>query len=326
MIKAIINFSDKKIDVGVLNNDLIFPNSSVIYEKIEIIIEKIKIYPSVFFNNEHIQATCLISPNEKNKKALGINCYAFAVGRVPSETKDPTFPEPGGSAIQEIRKDLLKKLPQEYKKLFNVIKIAKRAIARTRLNKLFNFLDRSQQVIYFKDNKKILSSIELFEILIKTSQTVQEFIKKYDVTMKELKYFICKKYAIHRSKMDPITMMNLFEMDGLIKVYPIAEEKKKILCNRVYKFGVFFIAAFCKKDSDYHLLRFFKDGWYERSGNLIKKFEGIKDIPLGEVEDIAKAFYSNKRYDFVGYFIVPENSTNVSDEFGRKFVFEHHKT
>ena len=134
--------------------------------------------------------------------------------------------------------------------------------------------------------------------------------------------------------MTPEIMTHLLKMDGLIKVYPSPPSFSLAQTKKINDFGTFFIATFCKKKDDYHFLRLFSDGWYERDGEYIKKFESRNldknRLPLGKSEEIAKKFYpppntkEQERKNFAGYFLVPLSAT-VCDKYGKKFNIESHK-
>jgi len=87
-----------------------------------------------------------------------------------------------------------------------------------------------------------------------------------------------------------------------------------------------FLAAFVNPKSDYHFMRYFKDGWYERSGDQIRKRpDAPKDIPFPKDDvEMRKSFDLSNFFQFVGYYVVP-TTVVLSDKIGRKYILEHHK-
>ena len=78
----------------------------------------------------------------------------------------------------------------------------------------------------------------------------------------------------------------LLQLDGLIKVYPIYPISRIEADLSDCEWGTIFMAAFIDPKNDYHFMRYFKDGWYERVGDKIRKRPYmLPHIPLLDRKD-----------------------------------------
>ena len=355
-MSSIVNVQHTNI-IGPIREELLEPKKiSVLYQKVEAVLNKQKISFSVFAHSKQLGSTTLVE-NIELRRTVGVNCYAFAIGKVPEATKSPADPIPGGAFVQQIRQSLYRIITEDVDstsivKHFPFFKnrVFNKKTTATKLKEIFLYLDILSEHFINKDQKPFLLFRDLMEMVLKEDkhQILVRFIKSYffskeigavlssEEDLKELKNLLLNDYQIIPERITPQVMSNLLKLDGLFMVYPemrgIEEEEKKETLDdhkdsRVVDFGSSLIAAFCKKNDDYHFLRLFSDGWYERDrqGNNVRKCANISgDIPMGSVEEIRNVFYKKSEKDFVGYFIVPTN-INVVDGLGRKFIFESHK-
>ena len=318
----------KTQDVGIFGS--VPPKTiSLLYQKIETVFyETITLKPSITFGDEQLLGTTLLSEKatfQKLDREVGVNCYAFAIGRVPS-VKGGKDPVPGGNLIRKIRVEMLNRFPLFQTKI-NQSQELKKALPQTLPHKQLSLCFSLYADIFGLESAEqaLMKFLEGFH-----SVNLEEFCRIYysdkDFDPREVYRFLTEDYKIPPEEMKPEKISNLMQKDGLVKIYPLTESQIEHFENPEESFGNFLIAAFSKPGDDYHFIRFFNGGWYERHGEIVRKRPNApQGIPMSENPlDVAKAFYPNFEKDFIGYFLVP-TTVAVVDGIGRKFVFESRK-
>ena len=311
----------------------------LVYQKIEAVFhERITTQVSVGFC-EQIVGTNLVDEKATPTnllRAIGVNCYAFAVGRTPEiahkiENKDPI---PGGNLIREIRQGIVQILSSRFRGSRGQawLEPLRNLSPHKKIDLYFSLLADQQQkppVEVFMDFIRQLEEDPADRDLnLKFKKFCSVYYLAEDLNFEELYQFLTKEYKVHPHKMNPQVISNLLETDGLIKAYPLTDEQIISLQIPLDCFGNFLIAVFVggSPEPDYHFVRLFNDGWYERSGDIIQK---RRQAPDGVPQDIdpnrvRETFYPDGEKEFVGYFIVPI-TVSVVDGIGKKFIFESRK-
>lgn len=314
-----------KRDIGTIDQNLLAQDQiSLIYQKIQGSFKELSIIFSVG-SEKQIGATTLVD-NIRLRRAEGVNCYAFAIGKVPKSKQNPKDPVPGSNLVEHIRKKLidfiLLKLPPGFP-----LKKGKSKLSCTQLKEIFGFIE------YLSANFGSQEFLIFIQQLILQNTDFQKFLNIYfgiedftqpipDHFMSELKFLLLDEYKVYPDKMIPSIVSKLLELDGLIKI----DSHNSEILQKDHGFGSTLIAAFCREGDDYHFVRLMDNGWYERHGDLIQKRINAPDgILIGKTEEIQAVFYPGYEKDFIGYFIVPTTITAV-DGIGRDFLFESHKS
>ena len=245
---------------------------------------------------------------ESYLKSLGVNCYSFAAGRSPLSTGDD--PVPGAFCLQQLRISLcaylnLKDAPKKNKA--NLLEEGKLNI---------------DNLAKFPDQNKLNKFTQAF------FGRSFENLEKDEITL--LMDFLTKGYQVPENSpyLSREVTDRLLQLDGLIKIYPECDKRDLSDCE----FGRVFLAAFVNPKSDYHFMRYFKDGWYERVGDQIRKRPNMQaEIPFPKSDkEMLFSFKSLENnndledFQFVGYYVVPTTIV-LADKIGRKYILEHHK-
>lgn len=311
---------------------------SLFYRKIKVDLEntdtkdKISVSASGTFENYLYQSTHFLDHQKKIKKS-NVNCYSFAIARVPF-SKNVKDPIPGGVFIEGLRLKCISFFKEKgQSEISNIFRTNKSFIKGTNAEILKHLFLAEQELFCYKNNEflkienhlkqdfnqevfnkrvslKSQISIDLFREMISfISDKIEEknYLKFFVETFgyEQFKYFLTESYRVPSDNMDVKTIEYLLKVDGLI---PCSEMKG----GNESLFGDLFIAAFLdeKGDKDYHFIRLLNDGWYERSGNKIIKREA-------DVQNRT----NDQHKTFVGFFFVP-TTISVVDEIGQKFIFE----
>ena len=275
-------------------------------------------------DSSHIAASTLtkknmpsveISRRDQYSKAPGINCYSFATGRAPFSVGDD--PVPGSYFLQQIRIQIISliqpDLPPPRDKTSDKV-----------LNdRGFNFdalvsLCESQPDLSKNLNRFVSSFFgKGFDSLEAPEQT-------------QLLQFLTGPFQVHEKYLNIEVTCRLLELDGLIHVLPV----DGVVDTSNFGFGTILLAAFVNPKDDYHFMRYFKDGWYERVGEEIRKRPHVSESQIFWIrnqEEMLQAFSSKDNgndlegFDFVGYYLVP-TTVVLADRIGRKYILESHKT
>jgi hypothetical protein len=245
-------------------------------------------------------------------KAPGVNCYSFATGRSPLVSGDD--PVPGGDSLENIRKAIIKKekLAPKFKET------AKDLLGKLDENQLMEVLAT--------ESKEFSSPLNKFTQAFFGKPF--EDLEQTEITL--LMDFLTKGYQVPENTpyLSREVTDRLLQLDGLIKIYPECDKRDLSDCE----FGRVFLAAFVNPKSDYHFMRYFKDGWYERVGDQIRKRPNMQaEIPFPKNDkEILLGFKSLENendledFQFVGYYVVP-TTVVLADKIGRKYILEHHK-
>ena len=321
----IINSKDENLElfktpeVGTIKYFIPSKTISLVYQKIEMVFKKnIRFLVSAPVGGEQLIGTTLLAEKATIShltREVGVNCYAFAIGRVPSVKTEKKDPIPGGTLIQNLRTEILDLFAVNHilnKKCVNLVSSDKKLST----NKKLALLLSSYQDWLNLDKIKALKSIslELDKKLGKVNPFntfTQIYYAGSDIDYQELYRFLTEEYKISDEKMEPLKIGQLMETDGLIRIENLDKLNEENLKEYSDDFGTFLIAAFSKEGNDYHFLRLFSDGWHERFGEIVQRFE--KDD-----------LFDQGVKDFIGYFIVPVEA-NITDGIGRKFVLESRK-
>lgn len=272
------------------------------------------------FDSRHIATSTLVHNLTANKigrsqikmgesfpKSQGVNCYSFATGRSPLGKADD--PVPGAFLIEEIRQKVLQELK---------IQIQPKISASELLAKNYD-IDFLKNGLALSPTNKFTQAFfgKHFENLEKTESTL-------------LMDFLTKGYQVPENTpyLSREVTDRLLQLDGLIKIYPECDKRDLSDCE----FGRVFLAAFVNPKSDYHFMRYFKDGWYERVGDQIRKRPNMQaEIPFPKNDkEMLLGFKSLENdndledFQFVGYYVVP-TTVVLADKIGRKYILEHHK-
>ena len=297
--------------------------TSMLYQKVAICFEKVSVGFSVAFSG-HLKLTNLVE-NIQLRRVQGVNCYAFALGRVPSSIREQKDPVPGANFVNDIRMELVGKIGS----LLGGLKIRKGS-HRDRLIDASEVLKTVSQSFQTKEGVEIDNFDQIIKEHFAQSTNLQMFILSYfqkdnitNLTEEEfghVKHFLLQEYKVLPGDMRPEIISTLLELDGLIKI----NERNLEALQKDHGIGSSLIATFCRENDDYHFIRLMDDGWYERHGDIIQKRPNSPEY-IPDNQSAGEGFYPNKEKDFVGYFIVPTTILAI-DGIGRKFLFESHKT
>lgn len=239
------------------------------------------------------------------RKKTGVNCYSFAIGRIPKPTINNatlTDPIPGGLFIETLRLKCIDTLTSTG---------TSSVVSEYKFNKKFRFASscRNLKLLFLAQQDKDVN-FNFTNLLKETSGRLKTEAEKeqllfFQKTFKEtdLVTFLTDNYKIPYEYMQPEIIRGLLIMDGLI---PVTKDLNSTQCD----FGDLLIAAFVYDKQDYHFARLFSDGWYERNADKYIKL----DQPI-----------EGKEEGFIDFFIVP-TTVSVVDEIGRKFIFESLQT
>ena len=338
----------KTNELGLIRDEWLEPKQiSVLYQRVQAVLDQQQIQFSVFCSRQ-LGATNLVESVDL-RRFPGVNCYAFAVGRSPEAKIAPRDPVPGGAIVSEIRKNLVHFIFHDlsdtsgirFFHFFNTSQFRKRSYTN-QLEQIISFLEQLQEGFVKKSGEPLPCFRDILARFSEGNDRLRIFVRSYfgeeleDVLssephLDEMRHLLLEEHKVIPERMIPPIVDSLLKLDGLIRVYPLDSSpsyEKEILKAPDFEsmgFGSALIAAFCKENDDYHFVRLFDDGWYERHGDIIQKRPGAPEgIPTGSCEDIQIAFYPGREKDFVGYFVVP-NTVTVVDGIGRKFIFESHK-
>ena len=268
------------------------------------------------------------TPGFLYKKASGVNCYAFATGRVPLNIRQDGYPVPGAYQVEKIRSSFClilgianernttkAQLLSRYEG-FNTERMKTIVIVSSIVSNLLDTIcqERSKNTLEDKVNRFTESFFgKVFGALDNPENT-------------EFHNSLSNFYQVpnRQEYMNPVVLNRLLVLDGLVKIYPNCDNSD--FTN--LPFGSVLLAAFVgKNNEDYHFMRYFRDGWYERVDD-IEKNHNVQGIPFSQnLNEITEAFgesIARRNLSFVGYYIVPHN-ISLLDGTGKPFVLEYHK-
>jgi len=342
----------KTNEFGLVRDEWLDPQQiSILYQRVQAVLDQQQIQFSVFCSRQ-LGATNLVESVDL-RRFPGVNCYAFAIGRVPDTKTAQKDPVPGGAIVSEIRKNLVHFILHELSdtsdiRFFHFFKTPqfRRRSHTNQLKQVILFLEQLQEGFVKKGGDPLPSFRDILARFSERDDRLRTFVRSYfgeeleeffssEPHLDEMRHLLFEEHKIIPERMVPPTVESLLKLDGLIKVYPLdsppsaaegaATETPTAPDFESMGFGPTLIAAFCRENDDYHFVRLFDDGWYERHGDVIQEHPSAPNgIPTGNYEDIQAAFYPGREKDFVGYFVVP-TTVAVVDGIGREFIFEAHK-
>ncbi len=247
------------------------------------------------------------------RKSPAVNCYAFACGRVPEKVGDD--PVPGAYFLEDririgiVRSMALKEpgLPKSNPQLL-----------QNKEEDVRKFLDKIGEDVKWKE---LASDIDHF------ARTV--FNKTFNGLNTEEKTtflkFLTTSFQIPPELMNSERLDAQLRLDGLIPIHNANVDK--------YEAGTHLLAAFVSPGNDYHFMRFFKEGWFERKGDILRlrgHIQPDKLFPIADKDSFQRNFCSNENgndlssFEFVGYYLVPPNA-QLADKVGRNYILEGHR-
>ncbi len=156
------------------------------------------------------------------------------------------------------------------------------------------------------------------------------FAKNYDPLSAEEKTtflgFLTKGFQFEGKDFSKDRLHRLLILDGLVPIEQTTSDK--------YEAGSHLLAAFVSTSrQDYHFMRYFREGWFERKEDFLKQRsckQIHKLVPITTNESMQQAFSSEengndlKNHELVGYYLVPP-TVQLADMNGRNFVLEGHR-
>lgn len=259
-----------------------------------------------------------INSNDKPyPKKEGVNCYAFATGRAPYAAGDD--PIPGAFFLEHKIRSLILEL-------LNYVPQAKEKTIETLKRNLKEVVEKISEIMKSSTDCEIKQNINKFtnHFFDKSSESLSE--EENSLFFR----FLTESYQVPTEYQNVETIQKLLLLDGLTPLQHCLEKKEAI---NEFQFGTHLLAAFVKTGSDYHFLRYFEDGWYERVGDFIRKRQNTEENKLYLIEkqdDITAAFPKDskgstiKDSNFAGYYLVPP-TVELCDRVGRLYISEKAK-